>query len=70
MEEIMERINKVWAEFKFDGTRVQLHFAKKGFYQKKHIICYLPISLNVINTTGNFFPLEAEYQVKTYIFRF
>ena len=37
MEEIMERINKVWAEFKFDGTRVQLHFAKKGFYQKKHM---------------------------------
>ena len=37
MGEIMERINKVWAEFKFDGTRVQLHFAKKGFYQKKHM---------------------------------
>ncbi|MBW6441557.1 ATP-dependent DNA ligase [Patescibacteria group bacterium] len=35
MEEIMERINKVWAEFKFDGTRVQLHFAKKGHYQPK-----------------------------------
>jgi DNA ligase-1 len=33
MEEIMERINKVWAEFKFDGTRVQLHFAKEGHYQ-------------------------------------
>ncbi len=37
MEEIMERIKKVWAEFKFDGTRVQLHFAKEGFYQKKNI---------------------------------
>jgi DNA ligase-1 len=35
MEEIMERINKVWAEFKFDGTRVQLHFAKEGHYQNK-----------------------------------
>jgi DNA ligase-1 len=35
MEEIMERINNVWAEFKFDGTRVQLHFAKEGYYQKK-----------------------------------
>jgi DNA ligase 1 len=37
MEEIMERIKKVWAEFKFDGTRVQLHFAKEGFYQKKNM---------------------------------
>jgi DNA ligase-1 len=35
MEEIMERINNVWAEFKFDGTRVQLHFAKKGNYDEK-----------------------------------
>jgi DNA ligase-1 len=35
MEEIMERINKVWAEFKFDGTRVQLHFAKEGHYQNR-----------------------------------
>lgn len=25
MEEAMERIKNVWAEFKFDGTRVQLH---------------------------------------------
>ena len=35
MEEIMERIDNVWAEFKFDGTRVQLHFAKKGNYDEK-----------------------------------
>jgi len=35
MEEIMERIKKVWAELKFDGTRVQLHHAKEGFYQTK-----------------------------------
>lgn len=28
MEEAMERIKNVWAEFKFDGTRVQLHFDK------------------------------------------
>ena len=35
MKEIMERIKKVWAEFKFDGTRVQLHFAKEGHYQTK-----------------------------------
>ncbi len=35
MKEIMERINNVWAEFKFDGTRVQLHFAKKGNYDEK-----------------------------------
>jgi DNA ligase-1 len=27
-EEIMERIKKAWAEFKFDGTRVQLHMNK------------------------------------------
>ncbi len=26
----MERIHKAWAEFKFDGTRIQLHFAKEG----------------------------------------
>lgn len=32
MEEAMERIPNVWAEFKFDGTRVQLHMDKK----KKH----------------------------------
>ncbi len=32
MEEAMERIKNVWAEFKFDGTRVQLHFDKN----KKH----------------------------------
>jgi DNA ligase-1 len=25
MEEAMERISSIWAEFKFDGTRVQLH---------------------------------------------
>jgi DNA ligase-1 len=34
MEEILKRINKAWAEFKFDGTRVQLHFAKDGNYQR------------------------------------
>ncbi len=36
IKEIMERIDKVWAEFKFDGTRVQLHFAKGKNYQKKN----------------------------------
>lgn len=29
MEEIPERIKHMWAEFKFDGTRIQLHFDKK-----------------------------------------
>lgn len=28
MEETMKRIGKVWAEYKFDGTRVQLHLDK------------------------------------------
>jgi DNA ligase 1 len=28
MEEAMERMKVTWAEFKFDGTRVQLHFDK------------------------------------------
>lgn len=28
MEEIPERIKHMWAEFKFDGTRIQLHFDK------------------------------------------
>jgi ATP-dependent DNA ligase len=30
MKEILEKIHKAWAEFKFDGTRIQLHFAKEG----------------------------------------
>jgi len=34
MEEIPERIKHMWAEFKFDGTRVQLHF-DKGKVSKK-----------------------------------
>jgi DNA ligase-1 len=44
MEEAMERIKNVWAEFKFDGTRVQLHLdrnkpdkgiisTQKGFFE-------------------------------------
>jgi DNA ligase-1 len=31
MEEAMERITNVWAEFKFDGTRVQLHMDRNKF---------------------------------------
>lgn len=35
MEEAMERIKNVWAEFKFDGTRVQLHFDKDKLEKNK-----------------------------------
>ena len=34
MEEIPERIKHMWAEFKFDGTRVQLHFDKNKKIKK------------------------------------
>ena len=52
MEEIMERISKVWAEFKFDGTRVQLHFAKDGYYQKS--------KMGDKNTQSNLFEREKD----------
>jgi DNA ligase-1 len=35
MEEAMERISNVWAEFKFDGTRVQLHFDRNKINKNK-----------------------------------
>jgi len=59
MEEIMERINNVWAEFKFDGTRVQLHFAKEGHYQKK-------ISIAKESQNGLFGGIEDGFMVKTF----
>ncbi len=35
MEEAMERIKNVWAEFKFDGTRVQLHLDRDKINKNK-----------------------------------
>lgn len=35
MEEAMERIKNVWAEFKFDGTRVQLHLDRNKVEKNK-----------------------------------
>jgi len=37
LEEAMDRIPKVWLEFKFDGTRVQLHFDKTKIIKEKKI---------------------------------
>ena len=59
MEEIMERINNVWAEFKFDGTRVQLHFAKEGHYQKRK-------QIDKESQSGLFGDLKDGFMVKTF----
>lgn len=52
MEEAFERTPKVWAEFKFDGTRVQLHLDKS---QK-----------NADVTTDLFGTATQNYLIKTY----
>jgi len=59
MEEIMERINNVWAEFKFDGTRVQLHLAKEGHYQKRK-------QIDKESQSGLFGDLKDGFMVKTF----
>ena len=55
MAEAMERIKTVWAEFKFDGTRVQLHMDRK----KK--------DKNKIDTQTSFFEFDdSKFLIKTY----
>ncbi len=59
MEEIMERIKNVWAEFKFDGTRVQLHFGKGEKYNTKFSSDKTPQSTLFNNK-------KEDYFIKTY----
>jgi DNA ligase 1 len=55
MEEAMERIKNVWAEFKFDGTRVQLHLDRNK------------TSKSIISTQKGFFDIKKEeFLIKTY----
>ncbi len=49
-EEIIEKMGNVWCEYKFDGTRVQLHFDKS---QK-------------IKSTENLFESENKFLIKTF----
>jgi len=49
-EEIIEKMGNVWCEYKFDGTRVQLHFDKS---QK-------------LNSNENLFENENKFLIKTY----
>ncbi|PJA87301.1 MAG: hypothetical protein CO141_00165 [Candidatus Moranbacteria bacterium CG_4_9_14_3_um_filter_42_9] len=54
-EEAIEKMGKVWAEYKFDGTRVQLHFDK-----------HKPISHKNSDQTELFNDKDASYLVKTF----
>jgi DNA ligase-1 len=55
MEEAMERIGNVWAEFKFDGTRVQLHFDRDKKNKNKQV-----------SQTSFFATEENSFLIKTY----
>jgi len=49
-EEIIEKMGNVWCEYKFDGTRVQLHFDKSQKIQKE----------------DSLFGNESKFLIKTY----
>jgi DNA ligase-1 len=55
MGEAMERIKNVWAEFKFDGTRVQLHLDRNKTSKSK-----------ISAQKGFFESNESKFLVKTY----
>lgn len=55
MEEAMERTKNVWAEFKFDGTRVQLHLDRNKALKGKNSV-----------QKGFFESNESKFLVKTY----
>lgn len=69
-EEIIEKMGKVWCEYKFDGTRVQLHFDKSqkvkdedSLFEKKSKFLIKTYTRNLEETTHQY-PDIAEEAIK------
>ena len=69
-EEIIEKMGQVWCEYKFDGTRVQLHFDKtqkienkEDLFEKKEKFLIKTYTRNLEETTHQY-PDIAEEAIK------